>query len=46
MNRENHGEIIRDEVKEVPKSRLRAVLLAIVRILSFTLSIIGNHRRV
>ena len=42
MNRENHREVIRDEVKEVPKSRSRAVLLAIVRILSFTLSITGE----
>jgi len=46
LNRENHGKIIRDEVKGVPKSRSCAVLLSLVRILSFTLSIIGNHRRV
>ena len=46
LNRENQGEIIRDEVREVPKPRSCAALPAIVRILSFTLSIIGNNGRV
>lgn len=46
MNRENQGKIIRYEVREVPRPRSCASLPAIVRILSFTLSITGNNGRV